>query len=88
MSHVSFRKRVEISIILKRQIHLIFQEDPEKTMAGSKKAVRSALRDEKRKRLADDKDVIVDESAADVEEDEEEGLLLVFSSFCFLPRQL
>ena len=39
-------------------------------MAGSKKAVRAALREEKRKRLGEDKDVI-DEAA--VEEEEEDG---------------
>ena len=46
-------------------------------MAGSKKAVRAALREEKRKRLGEDKDVI-DEAA--VEEEEEDGATRALST--------
>jgi hypothetical protein len=43
-------------------------------MAGSKKAVRAALRDEKRKRLAEEDGTVVEQSV-EAEDNEEEGML-------------
>ena len=45
-------------------------------MAGSKKAVRAALRDEKRKRLAEEDGTVVEQSI-EAEDNEEEGMSFV-----------